>query len=145
MEDWLENYWLEKRETSKQEIDNLLRLIERDLTLSADDNANEDYRLIAVHNAAYNCATTALRLKGLRLKRNLPGHHEKAIDSLRYTFELDSEVVEFLNDIRKKRNDAEYFAPDLSSVDEIEDALKIVRQLYHELKDQLVKGHSDLS
>jgi len=96
--------------TSRQEIGNLLAIIDREL--SDDDSAlSLDGRFIHVFWASLAVARAALRASGYRLRST--AHHYLAIESLEYTLGLDSSQVRRLQAFRAKRARAEYEMTDV--------------------------------
>ena len=74
---WAEKGWLRGHVASREEIGNLLALIERDLADSAITGLTPDWRLNIAYNAAIQCATTALAASGYRASRE--AHHVRTI------------------------------------------------------------------
>ena len=70
--------------TSRQEIENLLGIVERDRSQAHLEGLHPDIRFELLYNAALQLATIVLRLNGLRVGRT--GHH-------RETFRATQEFV----------------------------------------------------
>ena len=51
-EDWVKNGWLEVHKSSKEEIANLLGIVERDLKDSKAKDVSNDWRFAIAYNAA---------------------------------------------------------------------------------------------
>ncbi len=106
LRDWLNNRWLTEHETSRQEIADLLGVIDRDLDDCRTPRLSSDWKLTIGYNAAVQVATAALAVAGYRASRE--AHHYRVIQSLAYTIGLDSNVVAQLDAFRKKRNISDY-------------------------------------
>lgn len=68
-EDWVKNSWLEVHKSSKEEIGNLLGIVERDLRDSKAKDVSNDWRFAIAYNAAPQAATAALTEAGYRATR----------------------------------------------------------------------------
>ena len=60
LSDWLKAHWLTEHKTSRQEIADLLAVVDRDLKASTVKGLDDDWRLAIAYNAALQCATAAL-------------------------------------------------------------------------------------
>ncbi len=106
LRDWVANHWLVAHEASKQEIADLLAVVDRDLTDAAVPRLSPDWQLGITYNAALQLATLALVAEGYRPGRERA--HERAILSLRETVGTSAKTVDFLDAIRRKRNQINY-------------------------------------
>ena len=59
LKEWQEYGWLRPHQTSPQEIQDLLKIVERDL-LDAKSTASADWRFGIAYNAALKCCTILL-------------------------------------------------------------------------------------
>jgi hypothetical protein len=84
--------WLKAEPTSRDEIKNLLAIVDRDLKDANVTAISEDRRFEAAFNAARTAATIALRASGYRTSTQ-PGHHEKTIESLELTIKAESKLI----------------------------------------------------
>ncbi len=67
LETWLANGWLRKHETSKQEIRDLLNIVDRDLN-DAGRDLSADWRFGIAYNAVLKLCTVLLHASGYRPK-----------------------------------------------------------------------------
>ena len=102
LSDWERNGWLTKHQTSRNEIRDLLQVVERDLADSAAEGLSADWRMNIAYNAALQAATAALAAVGYRASRD--SHHYRVIHSLRETIGADASDVATFDAFRKKRN-----------------------------------------
>ena len=59
--DWHKNGWLKVHQPTRQHIQSLFHVIERDLRVSGDSKMDPDWRFVAAYNAALQAATIALQ------------------------------------------------------------------------------------
>ena len=102
LEDWLNNSWLVKHESSREEISNLFGLADRDLKDAQTSGLSPDWRMNIAYNAALQMATAALAANGYRASRD--SHHYRVIQSLAFTIQADRNFVFRFDQFRKKRN-----------------------------------------
>ena len=67
--DWERNGWLRAHNTSRQEIRDLLEVVERDLNDSEAGGLSPDWRMNIAYNAALQATTAALAAAGFRASR----------------------------------------------------------------------------
>jgi hypothetical protein len=70
LQSWLENGWLRQHRTSKKEIADLFRIMERDLQ-DAEGGISDDWRFGIAYNAALKLCTILLYAEGFRPERTL--------------------------------------------------------------------------
>lgn len=144
LENWnKENRWLKKEESSPEEIADLLSIIDRDLRQATIASVSADWRLSMAFNAALQCALTALRAEGYKLPV-VPGHHEKAFITLKYTIGPKVELIEKLQSFRRKRSNVTYDSAGSTSKTEVDELIKHAKTLKIELMHWLKKNHPDL-
>ena len=64
--DWERNGWVTKHQTSRNEVRDLLQVVERDLADSAAEGLSADWRMNIAYNAGLQPATAALAAAGNR-------------------------------------------------------------------------------
>jgi uncharacterized protein (UPF0332 family) len=137
---WLENGWLRKHQATRREIAELLGLTERDLADSRNADLSADWRLSIAYNAALQAATAALAAEGFRTSGGTP-HHHYTIQSLAHTAKIDAERVQFLEDIRRKRNTVEYDRAGTVSDAEAQAAVEFASRLRDDVIEWLREKH----
>lgn len=105
--DWERHGWLVPHTTSRQEIANLLALVQRDLDDSRARDVSADWRFNIAYNAALQSAKAALAAAGYRIARGADAHN-RTLESLGLTVGLDASSVRRLHAFRKRRNTTEY-------------------------------------
>ncbi len=106
LQNWLENRQIKAHQTSKYEITELFKAIDRDITDSQLKGLSADRRFATAYNAALLVATMALAASGYRAQQE--GYHYWSIQSLAFTLEIDANIVKQLNAFRRKRNITDY-------------------------------------
>ena len=142
LKSWVNNKWLEAHQTSTEEIGNLLNKIEvNKMDLKIKHNSS-DARLGFVYNNIITIATIALKVSGYRFK-NVSGHHEKTIDSLRFTLNTDGDTRIIFQAIRKLRNTAEYDAAGRISEKDVIESIQLAEELNDVLHYWLKDNHPE--
>ena len=80
LKQWVDNGWLKPHQTSREEISNLLAIVERDLKDAAEGGISSDWRFGIAYNAALKLCTILLYVKGYRPIQGL--HHYRTIAAL---------------------------------------------------------------
>ena len=62
LNDWLKNGWLIEHKTSPQEIEDLFRIVDRDLKDCEVTSLSPDWKFNIAYNAALQCAKAALMI-----------------------------------------------------------------------------------
>ena len=123
LKQWLDNGWLRKHETDRQEITNLFQIVDRDLKDAQGKSISPDWRFGIAYNAALKLCTILLTAEGYRPERTL--QHYRTIfampEILGKNFQDDAQ---YLDTCRKKRNIAEYDQIGVISETEAEELLK---------------------
>ena len=143
LEKWAEYGWLKAEPTSRDEIKNLLTIVDRDLKDANVSAISEDRRFEAAFNAARTAANVALRASGYRTSIQA-GHHVKTVESLELTIKADSKLIQKMKTLSKKRNATSYDSAGNVSKQELELAIKTARELQHQVLAWLEKNHPEL-
>ncbi len=142
LEDWFNYGWLVRHQTSRQEIESLLAIADRDLAAAQLPDLPNDWRLNIAYNAALQSATAALAASGYRAERTAQHYH--VIQSLAHTVGLDVNMVGELDALRKKRNESSYDRPGIVSEREAEAMLALAHAVRRTVQDWLGVNRPDL-
>ena len=94
--------------TSKQELDGLRALIERDFTDAALAGLSADRRFATAYNAALQTAKMVIACAGYRVA-NIPGHHRLHFEAARIALGSDADrFLDYFEMSRRKRNVIDY-------------------------------------
>jgi len=140
--EWERNGWVVKHRTSRQEIHDLLQVVERDLADSAAEGLSADWRMNIAYNAALQAATAALAAAGYRPSRE--AHHYRVIQSLRETIGAEASVVATFDAFRKKRNISGYERIGLVSDADAEAMRALAVTLRGDVTSWLSQFHADV-
>lgn len=139
---WADNRWIVPHAASREEVADLLAVVDRDLTDAAVDRLSPDWRLGIAYNAALQLATLALAAEGYRPGRERA--HERAILSLRYTAGVDAGVVDVIDTVRRKRNLINYERAGTATVAEVNELYAVVVALRQAILQWLAARHAEL-
>ncbi len=142
LQDWLKSRWLIEHQTSRQEILDLLKMADRDLTQCRTPTLSPDWQLNIAYNAALQVATAALAAAGYRAVRE--AHHYRVIQSLAYTIKADESLIAQLDKFRKKRNIGSYERAGAVSEQEVREMVALAKDLRDEVIGWLKKNHPKL-
>lgn len=143
LDKWAEYGWLKAEPTSRDEINSLLAIVDRDLKDAGIAAISEDRRFEAAFSAARTAATVALRAAGYRTLTQA-GHHIKTIESLEMTVGADAKLIQRLKTLSKKRNVTSYDSAGNISEQELQLAIKTASELRTAVVVWLEKRHPEL-
>ena len=137
--DWAKNSWLRSHKSTKEEIGNLLEIVERDLKDANAKGLSDDWKFGIAYNAALKLCTILLHSSGYRPEKNLA--HYRTLQSLPLILgDKHKANADYLDACRKKRNETEYdFAGNVSE-DEVQELLDFCQELKSEVTAWLKKN-----
>ena len=104
---WADNGWLKKYVTNRDEIANLLAIVERDLKDAGEEELSADWRFGIAYNAALKLCNILLYARGYRASHGT--HHYRPIAALPLILgEGKEKDSKYLEACRVKRNIVEY-------------------------------------
>lgn len=141
--DWAKNGWLRTHKPSKEEITNLLEIVDRDLKDATAKGLSDDWKFGIAYNAALKLCTVLLHSSGYRPEKNLA--HFRTLQSLPLILgDKHKSNADYLDTCRKKRNETEYdFAGNVSE-DEVEELMEFCDELKASVLEWLKKNHKSL-
>ncbi len=142
LRDWLKNGWLTEHQTSRQEIADLLGVIDRDAAQCQLPGLGPDWQLNIAYNAALQVATAALAAAGYRALRE--AQHYRVIQSLADTMGVDTRRITQLQSYRKKRNISDYERAGGVSQQEAREMIALASELRADLTAWLAANHPEL-
>ncbi|HEX4840086.1 MAG TPA: hypothetical protein VFU89_06560 [Rhabdochlamydiaceae bacterium] len=109
LKNWLKEERLKPHRSSKNEIEKLFQIVNRDLKDADISRLSADRRFITAYNAALQLTTIVLRAAGFRTNPNKTGHHRISIDALNEIIGKElQELADYLNACRMKRHICDY-------------------------------------
>ena len=126
---WVDNGWLLPHKTSREEIANLLEIVDRELRDAAVTQISLDARLGMLYNAALKLADMALRGAGYRAAKG-GSQHQHIIMSLPLTMGNDWKgAADSLDAARLLRNRADYESVGFATLQHLEELRSLVERL----------------
>jgi len=144
LSNWLGNGYIAEHRTSRQEIRELLALVDRDLHESETGTHSPEWKLAIAYNALLQAAKAALAATGYRVPKSNRSHHYHTIRSLQFTVEADRATILNLEAVQKKRNISEYERAGTVSDREAQDALELAKFVSERVQNWLRTEHPDL-
>jgi len=124
LQSWLENGWLRRHKTSKKEISDLLKIVDRDLK-DAGGGISDDWRFGIAYNAALKLCTILLYTEGYRPEKTL--QHYRTIQALPLIFGGNRKAdADYLDACRSKRNIVEYDYVGAVTEDDVHELIEFV-------------------
>ena len=128
--------------TSKDEINRLLTLFDRDMADAHIAGLSTDRRFATAYNAALMGSIVALAASGYRAPNE--GHHYWTIQSLAFTLQIDANTIDTFNQFRLKRNKSDYERSGLVSKAELSEMIELAIRLRATLETWLRKKYPEL-
>ena len=142
LKQWEDNGWLKPHRTSRQEISNLLNIVERDLQ-DARREISADWRFGIAYNAALKLCRILLSAEGYRPSHEL--QHYRTLAALPEILgEAKKADAKYLDDCRKKRNIVEYEYVGGASGPDADELIEFVKDLRDEVIAWLKKNRPEL-
>lgn len=143
LKNWESNGWLKVHSSSKQEIEQLLQIVDRDIKDSKQTDLSPDWRFGIAYNAALKLCTILLYAEGYMSERN--SAHYRTIQSFSLILGKEREDdVDYLNTCRAKRNMVEYDSVGGATDKEADELIDFVVDLREDVLKWLKKNHSEL-
>jgi hypothetical protein len=142
LQNWANNGWLRVHKTSKQEIKQLLEIVERDLKDSRQKGLSADWRFGIAYNAALKLCTILVYSEGYRPEKTLA--HYRTLQALPLILgqEKDDDA-EYLDTCRSKRNIVEYDYIGGATDADANELIAFGIGLKNEVLDWLKKNHPE--
>jgi hypothetical protein len=142
LKQWEVNGWLRKHETSSDEINNLLMIVDRDLK-DASEGISADWRFGIAYNAALKLCTVLLYAEGYKAERTL--QHYRTIQALPLILGQEkANDANYLDACRSKRNIVEYDYVGGATDDDADELIEYGKELRDDVMAWLKKAHPGL-
>lgn len=142
LKQWADNAWLRSEPTSKNEISNLLAIVDRDIT-DATGAISPDWQFGIAYNAALKLCTILLRSEGYRPAHGL--QHYRTLQAMPLILGSErQEDANYLDLCRKKRNTVEYDFVGGASESDAEELLLFTKELRSEVLLWMKENHPEL-
>jgi hypothetical protein len=142
LEQWAKNGWLRSHKTSRQEISDLLGIVERDLK-DAEGAISADWKLGIAYNAALKLCTILLHASGFRAEKNLA--HYRTWTALPLILgNARQDDAEYLDACRKKRNAVEYESAGEATDADAGELIAFSKELRKDVLEWVKRHHPEL-
>ena len=139
LQNWLEYGWLRPHQSSRKEITDLLRIIDRDLQDAIGD-ISADWRFGIAYNAALKLCTILIYAEGYRAEKTL--QHFRTLQALPLILGNHHETdAKYLDTCRNKRNVVEYDYVGGVSEDDVDELIGFVKELREKVIQWLRANH----
>ena len=142
LDQWAKAGWLKKHKTSREEIKNLLTIVDRDIN-DATSSISNDWRFGIAYNAALKLCTILLYTEGYRASHS--ARHYRTIAAMPLILgESRKDDADYLERCRKKRNIIEYEYAGGASKTNADELLDFVEMFKNDVIGWLQKNRPDL-
>jgi hypothetical protein len=139
---WLAQERLRTHKTSKEEIQGLLEIAKRDLNDASVQDLSTDRRFLIAYEGALTMATIPLYCAGYETYGR--GHHWLTFRILPEVMgEEYSDLAEYFDQCRTKRNVGTYDRGGQISESEVDELLAEVKSFYEDVIDWLKRNHTN--
>ena len=139
---WQTNGWLKVEPTSRDEIANMLAMVDRDLKDAA-GSISPDWRFGIAYNAALKLCTVLVRAEGYRPSHGL--QHYRAIMAMPLVLgQKKKNDANYLDSCRTKRNTVEYDYIGGASDADADELIEFATELKAEVMKWLKDNHNEL-
>lgn len=142
LDNWHSNGWLLSHQSSRQEIEDLLAIVNRDLKDCQSPGLSTDWQFNIAYNALLQAATAALAAAGYRASRD--SHHYRVLQSLAFTAGLEESAVRQLDAFRKKRNLTGYERVGAVSDREVAEMIQTAIAVGQQVETWIRQSHPEL-
>jgi len=131
---------LRPHQTNRQQIADLLAIVERDLEDASTVRLSTDWQFAIAYNASLKLCTILLYAEGYRPERNLA--HYRTLQALAKILGNDRQSdADYLDTCRSKRNLFEYDMAGRTSAEEAKELLEFSKELHGDVMVWLEKRH----
>jgi hypothetical protein len=144
LQDWANSGWLRAHKTSKQEIQQLIAIVDRDFRDSRQKGLSADWRFGIAYNAVLKLCTILLYSEGFRPEKTLANY--RTLQALPLVLGPEKEDdADYLGTCRTKRNTVEYDYVGGATNSDADELIAYVTKLKAEVLGWLKQNHPDLS
>lgn len=142
LNDWVTNGWIRAHKSSKQEIEQLFEIVERDLHDAQQRSVSADWRFGIAYNAALKLCTILLYSEGYRPEKTLAHYRTRQALPLILGREKTDDAY-YLDSCRVKRNTVEYDYVGGATNADADELISFVRELHEEVQIWMIKRHPE--
>ena len=141
---WLASKDAQTHATSKKELDNMRKLISRDLADAAVKGVSADRRFATAYNAALQAANMVIACAGYRITAKV-GHHQLSLEAANLALGASADkLIQYFDTCRRKRNKIDYTQSHVASDTEAAEILIKAREISGMVEGWIAKQHPGL-
>lgn len=142
LKDWVNNGWIRPHQTSREEIQNLLGIVNRDLKDAQQSVLTSDWSFGIAYNASLKLCTILLYCAGYKPARDLA--HYRTLLALPLILGAErTDDADYLNACRNKRNVVEYDYVGGVTQSDAEELIDFSKELRDDVMIWLNKTHPE--
>lgn len=129
--------------TSQGEIEDLRKLVERDMGDAGIVGLSEDRRFATAYNAVLQLSKMAIACSGYRVSTGV-GHHQKTFEVVKTAINTDDaeDLADYFETCRRKRHMIDYDSADTVTETEADELLEKAREFQTLVEAWISKNHS---
>jgi len=140
----LQDNKVHRHTTSRQELNEIRRLVARDLTDAAIPALSEDRRFATAYNAALQTAKMAIACAGYRIA-SVPGHHRLTFEGAKLALGEPAEhLADYFDSCRRKRNEIDYTGATIATTTEADELLLHAKAFLNLVEGWILSTHPTL-
>lgn len=142
LKQWFDNGWIKQHRSSRQEIADLLAIVERDLNDASSGGISSDWQFGIAYNAALKLCTILLCAEGFRAGHGL--QHYRTIQALSLILGGERQAdADYLDVCRVKRNTVEYDRSGTTSHAEAQELISFVKEFREDVLHWLLTNYPE--
>jgi len=143
LKNWVDNGWLHSHKSSRQEIQNLLEIVDRDIKDAQQKGLSADWCFGIAYNAALKLCTILVYAEGYKPEKSLA--HYRTLRALPLVLGPEKEDdADYLDFCRSKRNTVEYDCVGGATNSEANELIGYVKELKEEVMKWINVNHPEL-
>lgn len=143
LRDWHKNGWLRPHRANRQQITDLLAIVDRDLVDAQTGRLSTDWQFGIAYNAALKLCTILLYAEGFRPERQLA--HFRTLQALPLILGQERRGdADYLDACRAKRNTVEYDQAGQTTKEEAAELIEFCKELKTDVLRWLRQHHLEL-
>ena len=138
----LQEHKVHHHRTSLQEVNELRKLIARDLSDAGIPELSEDRRFATAYNAALQTAKMAIACAGYRIA-SVPGHHRLTFEGAKLALgNSAAQLTDYFDSCRRKRNEIDYTGAAITTGTEAEKVLLHAGAFFEHVERWIEANHT---
>lgn len=144
LKSWADNDWLRPHKSSRQEVSDLLSIVNRDIKdVTETEGVSTDWKFSIAYNAALTLCMIILHVSGYRASRML--NHYRSIMAMPLILGNERNAdADYLDSCRKRRNVVEYEKAGGVTNKDAEELVDFILSFRTEVLKWLSKNHPEL-